>query len=549
MKTIRNSFASVLAIGLIFFGLIAPQANAQISRASTRQVNDILRRLNVKVDDFRYGLDAEFSRGTSNRSDENEIKGYLNDLQNDLNDFQDKFDRRRESADDVSQILSSAKNINDFVSRMRFSSKIQADWTSARALLDQLASNYGVTPYWNNRSTQSTNNRYPDNNNRYPNSNRNPGSNRFPGGNSYDNGLTGTYQLDTARSDNTRDIAERAINDIDTQKRDESRRDLEDKLEAPVQLAMEVRGNQITLASTRAPQLTFTADGQDRNETLPDGRTVRLRTTLRGQELTVSSVGGDNDYTVTFVSIDNGRSLRVTRRITTEYLRQTIFAESVYNKTDATARLDIYENPNGSSTTASTNTNNYPSNYPPTTRSGRSGQFIVPNGTILTGNIENLISTKVSQNNDRFRMTVISPNQYRGAVIEGYLSGIDRSGKISGRSKITFNFETIRLTNGNTYDFAGFLQSVTDTQGNTVKVDTEGTARGDNQTKETAKRGGIGAGIGAIIGAIAGGGKGAAIGAIIGGSAGAGSVYVQGKDDLELQPGSSITVQSSSPAN
>ena len=33
-----------------------------------------------------------------------------------------------------------------------------------------------------------------------------------------------------------------------------------------------------------------------------------------------------------------------------------------------------------------------------------------------------------------------------------------------------------------------------DTQGNTVRVDTEGTVRGDNQTKETAKRGGIGAG-------------------------------------------------------
>ena len=53
--------------------------------------------------------------------------------------------------------------------------------------------------------------------------------------------------------------------------------------------------------------------------------------------------------------------------------------------------------------------------------------------------------------------------------------------------------------------------------------------------------------IGAGIGAIAGGGKGAAIGAIIGGSAGAGSVIVQGKEDLELKQGSSITVQASSP--
>ncbi len=91
------------------------------------------------------------------------------------------------------------------------------------------------------------------------------------------------------------------------------------------------------------------------------------------------------------------------------------------------------------------------------------------------------------------------------------------------------------------------VQSVTDENGKTVKVDTEGTAKGDSQTKETVKRGGIGAGVGAIIGAIAGGGKGAAIGAILGGGAGAGSVVLQGKDDLQLKAGSSVTVQASAP--
>jgi hypothetical protein len=144
-------------------------------------------------------------------------------------------------------------------------------------------------------------------------------------------------------------------------------------------------------------------------------------------------------------------------------------------------------------------------------------------------------------------MTVTAPSQYKGAVIEGYLSGIQRSGKVSGRSQVTFNFERIRLPNGRTYDFAGFLQSITDTNGKTIKVGTEGEAKGDSQTKETAKRGGIGAGIGAIIGAIAGGGKGAAIGAIIGGGAGAGSVIVTGKEELELKQGSTITVQASAP--
>ena len=547
MKRMRNSVSAFLAFGLVLVAFLA-QANAQISRANQREVNNILRRLNVKIDDFRFGLDSEFSRGTTSRSEENEIRAHLNELQNELGEFQDKFDRRRESSDDLRQIFYSAKNVDDFVANRRFNSKIQADWTSARTLLTQLGANYGVAPGWGGASQNPAND--PDDD-RYPA----PSGNNYPTSGAVSYGLTGTYQLDASRSDNTREIAEQAINDVDAQKRDEARRDLEEKLEPPTVLSLDVRGNQVTIASTLAPRISFTADGQDRVETLPDGRTMRLRTSLRGQQLTVSTVGGDNDYTVTFASIDNGRALKVTRRVTTEYLRQTVFSESTYNKIDQVARADVYGNQNSTTTTASnypTSTSNYPTgNYPqPTTRRGRgNGQFIVPNGTILTGTIENLISTKVSQNNDRFRMTVTAPNQYRGAVVEGYLSGINRSGKVSGRSQITFNFETIRLTNGNTYDFAGYLQTVTDTEGRTVQVDTEGTARGSSQTKETAKRGGIGAGIGALIGAIAGGGKGAAIGAIIGGSAGAGSVYIQGKDDLELQPGSSLTVQASAPTD
>ena len=118
---------------------------------------------------------------------------------------------------------------------------------------------------------------------------------------------------------------------------------------------------------------------------------------------------------------------------------------------------------------------------------------------------------------------------------------------MSGRSNLTFNFESITLRDGKRYDFAGSLQGIKDQYGKDVKVDSEGTAKSDSQTKETAKRGGIGAGIGAIIGAIAGGGKGAVLGAIIGGGAGAGSVIYTGRDDIELMQGSTLTIQSSSP--
>lgn len=388
------------------------------------------------------------------------------------------------------------------------------------------------------------------------------------------NNLTGTYELDTSRSDNVQEIVDEALNNnSNVPNRDEAKQDLQEKLEAPPSLALQVRGNQAIIASTMTQQITFSADGQDRMQTLPDGSSMRIRTTLRGQQLTVSSLIDNKDYTITFTSIDNGRNLKVTRRMTTDYLSQTVFTESIYTKTDAVAKFDIFDNQNNSST--NTTSGNYPDpntndpnandpnannpntnnpnpprttgTNPPVTRTAKTGQYIVPNGEIITGTLEHLVSTKISQNNDRFKMRVTGPNQYRGAIVEGYISGIDRSNRNPvGNAKITFNFETIRLANGQVYDFAGFLQSVTDASGNDVKVDAEGSAS-KSQTKKTATRAGIGAGAGAILGAIIGGAKGAIIGAGIGAGGGAGSVALENKGDLELNVGSALTIQSSAP--
>ncbi len=547
MKKFRSAFSIYLTIGLMIFASFA-QADGQTTR-NEREARDILRSVNSKIDDFRYNFDGELSRGSAGRDMEDEISDGLKNLEDSLKNFDNKFQRRRENADDVTDVLRSAKYINDFLNLNRINGgKIQNNWTEIRGLLDRLASNYGIRSDWDNQSGRDPN--YNSNDNRFPNDNRS--SNNYPStrANSNSFSLTGTYKLDTSRSENTREIADRAIGSGSVRNNRDSQSDLENKLESPEQITIDIRGNQVTLASSRAAPISFTADGRDRSET-SGGKSTRVRATLRGQELTVSSLGGDDDFTVVFTSIENGDAMRVTRRITTDYLSQTIFAESIYQKTDSAARLGDNASSSGdtsgdySSSDQQDTRNNYPNNHP-TATTGRTGAFVVPNGTILTGILENDVDAGVSQNNDRFRMTVQAPNEYRGALIEGYLSGINRSGKVSGRSQITFNFERIKLSNGQTYDFAGFLQSVTDENGKIVQVDTEGTAKGKDQTRETVKRGGIGAGLGALIGVIAGGGKGAAIGAIIGGSAGAGSVVLQGKDDLKLRKGSPITVQSSS---
>lgn len=535
MKRFGNYFAVLAVISFVVLGT-AGLAPAQ--RRNERQIRDLVRSLNAQIDDFQYGLDYQL-RSTSGRTQDVEsVHDSIRNLQTKVDDFEENLNNRRENRDDVRGIITAAKDVDAYLAQNPQNRRIDANWQSVRTTINSLASNYGVTPDWSTRVSA------------VPGTTRDPDGTRVqpriaPGdrNSAPSNGLTGTYQLDTGRSENTADIISHS-NVIDAQKQD-----LESKLEAPEQIAIDVRGNEVTLASSKASPVTFTADGREKTEQ-SNGRTVRLKATLRGEELTITSLGGDTDYTVTFTPMDGGRALKVTRRITTDYLSETVFAESVYNKTESFAGLGIDRNAGASDSDSGGYSSNDPNDRygtSPSMSQGRSGDFIVPNGTIITGLLESSIDTKVTQSNDRFKMTVQSPMEFRGATIEGYVTGVGRSGQVSGRSNVTFNFETITLRTGQRYEFAGYLQSVRDQNGKDIKVDSEGTAKSDSQTKETAKRGGIGAGLGAIIGAIAGGGKGAAIGAIIGGGAGAGSVIVQGREDVQLLKGSTITVQATSP--
>lgn len=498
-KVLISSLAIVLAI-------VSAITQAQAQRVNEREVRDLLGQLSVKLDDLKYNIDYELRRKRVARSDENRLLDSFGALQRELNEFQEKFSRRRDSQYDVTNLLSRAKSVDEDLSRIRLGFAVQRDWASAKDLFTRLANAYGVSWDWRRGQT---------------------------GNGNFGMNLTGTYSLDSSRSDDVSLVADRAVRDADVQNKDAARRDLEILLEPPQNLAIEIRGSRVTLESSLAQQITLTADDRERTETLPDGRMIRVRTTLQGQQqLTITSFGDDNDYRVTFSLTDGGRALRVTRSVTLDYLGQTVSAESFYVKTDSVARFGIYDGSNQASL-----------------KNNQNKKFIVPNGTIITGTLENDISTKTSRNYDRFTLTVVAPTAFRGAVIEGYVSGVSRSGRVSGRPQITFNFETIRMPNGEVYDFRGTLMSVTDTEGKTIKTDPEGSAKGESQTKETVKRGAIGSALGALIGAVAGGAKGAAIGAIIGGSVGAGSVVVQGKDDLELKAGSTIMVQSSAPTS
>jgi hypothetical protein len=528
MKRTFNQVAALFAALVIAAGLFG---SASAQQRSQRQVRDLIRSLSSQVDDFQYTVEDDMQRSSASRQDIDDLSRSLSNLQTKLSDFEDNFNQRRENRDDVNQIITAAQDVEGFFRREQPNPRISQEWSDIKSTIGRLSGNYGITPDWSGRVSAVP----PGRTNR-PVLSRTPA--RPVGGES---ALTGTYRLDRSRSENTDQIL------TDTRVAGAQRQDLATKLQAPDQIAIDVHGDQVTLGTSNGSPVTFAADGTEKTETDASGRTVRLRATLRGDDLTIASLGGDSDYTIIFTPSDNGQTLKVTRRITTEYLSQTVFADSIYQKTNDVALLGVDKVvPDSDNGGWSSSDNSLPSSSLPAVP-GRTGDFVVPNGTVMTAMLESTIDTKVSQNNDRFRMTVQSPLEFRGAVIEGHITGVGRSGRLSGRSNVTFNFDTITLRDGKTYDFAGFLQGIKDQNGKTVKVDAEGTIKGDSQTKETAKRGGAGAGIGAVIGAIAGGGTGAAIGAMIGGGVGAGSVIVKGRDDLQLYKGSTITIQASSP--
>jgi hypothetical protein len=345
--------------------------------------------------------------------------------------------------------------------------------------------------------------------------------------------LTGTWRLDVSRSDNADDVVERAIRGMPGSEQQKARERLTRRLDAPDVIAIEQRGRRFTMASSRAPKATFDADGQTRTETTERGRTVRINASLNGDQLIVNRSGSQgSDYNVTFDPTERGQRMRITRSIYAERFPQPIVVASVYEKTSDIAQSNIYTGPRDN----------------PGAGRPANGRFIVPNNTRITAVLTTSLTTKADGATNRFSMEVRSPSQYRGAVIEGVVSNIESSGRVTGNAELTLNFDRIRLRDGSTYEFRGTLESIRTPDGKDVKIESEGTIKDDDsQSTRTLTRSGIGAALGAILGAVAGGGSGAAIGAAVGAGAGAGTVLIQGRDNLDLPSGTEIAVRSSSP--
>jgi hypothetical protein len=166
---------------------------------------------------------------------------------------------------------------------------------------------------------------------------------------------------------------------------------------------------------------------------------------------------------------------------------------------------------------------------------------VVPIGTNLKVRLEDNLSSKESRVGDRFTATILDPVRFNEGTVTGHVSSIQKSGKIKGRTSMNLAFDTVRLSDGRNGTLHGYVTRVYGNDGG--QADNEGGIESGSRTKQTVKRGAIGAGAGAVLGAIVGGGKGAAIGLILGGAGGAGSLAVQGSKELKLESGTEMMVR------
>ena len=465
------------------------------------QLRALVNRIDNRTNQVSRRMTTEVNRSTISSNERQEVRRRLSALQTATASLRNRVNNRTATAADAQTVLDHAAYLDRFVVNNQFSNQIENNWSVLRGDLNQLASTYNVA--WN--------------------------SDTSPGPSYGDNRLTGTFRLNASQSGNARSAADAATRNLPAARRQRVYDSLLRRLDPPDILAIDQRGNNVIIASSRAPQISFVADGRELTETTPNGRTVRVRASLSGDQLSIVRTGERaQDFTVTFAPVSNGRLL-VTRRIYAEQLNQPVTVQSYYDRTSDVAQLDLYR---GDDTATGTVVGS---------------DFVVPNGTQLVTELNSQLSTQTATEGERFTMRVLSPSQYAGAVIEGYVSNVKRSGRVTGRSEFTFNFDSIRMPDGRTYRFAGIVETVRTPGNETVRVDNEGAVREDDQTGRTVTRTAIGTAVGAIIGAIAGGGKGAAIGAVIGAGAGAGSVYVQGREDLDLPSGTEVVVRSTGP--
>jgi hypothetical protein len=164
-------------------------------------------------------------------------------------------------------------------------------------------------------------------------------------------------------------------------------------------------------------------------------------------------------------------------------------------------------------------------------------EVMLPEGTTLPLRLRSAVASDTSKVEEPVRAELREAVVVDGATVlpsgtelTGVVTQVERSGRVKGRARIAYRFDSL-THDGERYDLAAAP----------LAHEAEAT-KGEDATKIA-----IGAGAGAAIGAIIGGGDGAAKGAAIGGAAGTGTVLATRGEEIRLGPGAAVTTRLTAP--
>ena len=153
--------------------------------------------------------------------------------------------------------------------------------------------------------------------------------------------FAGTYRIDVNESDRLYSVVREATSSVPFSQQQQFFMDLSVRLTPPDILAIECRGPRVSIGSSRAPKITFIADGAARSERSMSGSIVRSKVAMTTDTLTFTSSGRAEDgVDVAFRALDAGRRLEVTRRIGAIQLSEPIVIRSVYDRVADSAGWD-----------------------------------------------------------------------------------------------------------------------------------------------------------------------------------------------------------------
>ena len=173
---------------------------------------------------------------------------------------------------------------------------------------------------------------------------------------------------------------------------------------------------------------------------------------------------------------------------------------------------------------------------PPASTSGRSqNPNEIPVGTEFDVRLQNPLSSKTAQVEDRFEATtmvdlvdergrVLVPS---GSTMRGVVSSVNKATRTDRKGSLTVAFDQVTIK-GRAHPMRATVTQALESEG----------------IKGEAGKVGIGAGAGAILGAILGGAKGALAGILIGGG---GTIAATEGKDVELPVGTTLRVRLDSP--